>query len=143
MMRMDEDDVRQASERFYAAVNAVLGGDASPMLAIWSRADDTTYCDTRGAIQCGRAALLAYWQQAAEQNAGSGARLSATAHEQAIYISGELAYTVLIEEVRQADGAFVLDARATNVYRREDGEWRMIHRHADAPPMGAKEPQGE
>src|SRR5258707_189259 len=45
---MDEDDVRRASQRFYQAVNGILGGDAAPMLAIWSRADDTTYCDTRG-----------------------------------------------------------------------------------------------
>jgi ketosteroid isomerase-like protein len=26
--------------------------------------------------------------------------------------------------------------RVTHVYRREDGEWKIIHRHADAPPAG-------
>jgi ketosteroid isomerase-like protein len=24
--------------------------------------------------------------------------------------------------------------RATQVYRREDGEWKIVHRHADYPP---------
>jgi hypothetical protein len=140
---MDEDDMRRASERFYEAANTVLGGDAEPMLLIWSHADDTTYCDTRGAVQRGWVALEAYWRQAAEQNAGADVRLVTTPREQAIYASGNLAYSVTVEEVRQADGAFVLDTRATNVYRREGGEWHMIHRHADAPPKLVSEAQGE
>ena len=24
--------------------------------------------------------------------------------------------------------------RVTHVYRREDGQWRIVHRHGDAPP---------
>jgi ketosteroid isomerase-like protein len=26
--------------------------------------------------------------------------------------------------------------RVTHVYRREDGEWTIVHRHADAPSTG-------
>src|SRR5689334_10145957 len=113
---MDEDDVRRVSERFYQAVNGILGGDAAPMLAIWSHADDTTYSDTRGEIQRGWAALEGYWRQAAERNADAEAKLTTTARERAMYATADLAYTVMIEEVRQTDGAFVLAARATNVY---------------------------
>ena len=25
--------------------------------------------------------------------------------------------------------------RATHVFRREDGEWRIVHRHGDHPPQ--------
>jgi len=139
---MDEDDVRRASQRFYQAVNSILGGDAAPMLAIWSRADDTTYCDTRGEIQRGWAGLEGYWRPAAERNAGAEAKLTTTAREQAMYATAALAYTVMIEEVRQSDGTFVLEARATNVYRREGGEWHVVHRHADAPPRTAPQSQG-
>jgi SnoaL-like domain len=140
---MDEDDVRRVSQRFYQAVNGVLGGDAASMLAIWSRADDTTDCDTRGEIQRGRAGLEGYWRQAAERNVGDEAKLTTTAREQAMYGTADLAYTVMIEEVRQTDGTFVLEARATNVYRCEGGEWHVVHRHADASPRTAPESQGE
>jgi ketosteroid isomerase-like protein len=25
--------------------------------------------------------------------------------------------------------------RVTHLYRREDGEWKIVHRHADRPPV--------
>jgi ketosteroid isomerase-like protein len=30
--------------------------------------------------------------------------------------------------------------RVTHVYRREDGEWKIVHRHADVPPTGQLRP---
>ena len=33
-------EVRQATERFYGALNTMFTGDVGPMLDIWSRADD-------------------------------------------------------------------------------------------------------
>jgi hypothetical protein len=26
------------------------------------------------------------------------------------------------------------DFRSTHIYRREDGEWKIVHRHGDNPP---------
>jgi ketosteroid isomerase-like protein len=50
--------------------------------------------------------------------------------------SGDLAYTVGYERNKvHAEGrprAYTL--RVTHVYRREDGRWRIVHRHADFPP---------
>lgn len=50
--------------------------------------------------------------------------------------SGDLAYTVGFERK-----TFVVDGkpmsytlRVTHVYRREAGEWRIVHRHGDYPP---------
>jgi hypothetical protein len=37
-----EDEVRQASERFYAALNRALDGDSSPMEQIWSHGSDVS-----------------------------------------------------------------------------------------------------
>ncbi len=37
-----EDEVRQASERFYAALNSTLDGDSSPMEEIWSHGSDVS-----------------------------------------------------------------------------------------------------
>ena len=50
--------------------------------------------------------------------------------------SGGLAYTVGYERNRvRVDGVpttYML--RVTHVYRREDGQWRIVHRHGDRPP---------
>jgi ketosteroid isomerase-like protein len=53
--------------------------------------------------------------------------------------SGDLAYTVGYEHASfSMDGGPVepITLRVTHVYRREDGEWKIVHRHADAPPTG-------
>ena len=37
-----EDEVRQASEQFYAALNRTLNGDPGAMEEIWSRGSDVS-----------------------------------------------------------------------------------------------------
>ena len=53
--------------------------------------------------------------------------------------SGDLAYMVGFEhKTVVADGEPVTyTLRVTHVYRREDGEWRIVHRHGDRPPLDA------
>ena len=49
--------------------------------------------------------------------------------------SGDLAYTVGYEHTTVSWDGIPLDPytlRVTHVYRREDGEWKIIHRHADS-----------
>jgi ketosteroid isomerase-like protein len=53
------------------------------------------------------------------------------------FASGDLAYTVGFErgEVAVDDGpARPMTIRVTHIYRRVDGAWRLVHRHADFPP---------
>ncbi|MGQ0847848.1 MAG: YybH family protein [Actinomycetota bacterium] len=51
-------------------------------------------------------------------------------------VSGDLAYTVHREitstSVDGEPSGYVL--RVTQVYRREDGEWKVVHRHGDRDP---------
>jgi ketosteroid isomerase-like protein len=50
--------------------------------------------------------------------------------------SGDLGYTVSIEHgtatVTGASEAVPMRLRVTHIYRREAGEWKLVHRHADA-----------
>jgi len=49
-------------------------------------------------------------------------------------VSGDLAYTVELEHTSVSlDGVPVAPytLRVTQVYRREDGEWKVVHRHGD------------
>jgi ketosteroid isomerase-like protein len=55
--------------------------------------------------------------------------------------SGDLAYTVGYERNKvQVEGSpRVYTLRVTHVYRREEGRWRIVHRHADYPPSADTE----
>jgi hypothetical protein len=37
-----EDEVRKASEQFYAALNSTLNGDPEPMMEVWSHGSDAS-----------------------------------------------------------------------------------------------------
>ena len=39
---LTEDEVCQASDQFYAALNRVLNGDARPMMEVWPHNSDVT-----------------------------------------------------------------------------------------------------
>jgi hypothetical protein len=52
-------------------------------------------------------------------------------------VSGDLAYTVGYEHAAASmDGAPTqYTLRATHLYRREHGEWKIVHRHGNFPPV--------
>ena len=56
--------------------------------------------------------------------------------QQSADVIGDLAYTVGYEHTQATVNgeARTYTLRATQIYRREGGEWKVIHRHADAPP---------
>jgi ketosteroid isomerase-like protein len=67
-------------------------------------------------------------------------------------VSGDLAYTVELEHTSvSVDGVPVepYTLRVTQVYRREDGEWKVVHRHGDQLPFAgarafpARPPRGK
>jgi ketosteroid isomerase-like protein len=52
-------------------------------------------------------------------------------------VSGDLAYTIGFERFNGSIGGGPVEpitVRVTHVYRREDGEWKIVHRHGDNPP---------
>jgi ketosteroid isomerase-like protein len=57
--------------------------------------------------------------------------------------SGDLAYTVGFERGKvEVDGGprRPMTIRVTHVYRRIDGVWQLVHRHADFPPADQRQP---
>jgi ketosteroid isomerase-like protein len=57
-------------------------------------------------------------------------------------ISPDLAYTVEIESYRARVGGseelVQVSLRVTSIFRREDGVWKVVHRHAD--PLTSRRP---
>ena len=66
-----------------------------------------------------------------------------TAEYEVVHEGADLAYTVGYEIGDVAvDGAPVTRQRlrVTQIYRREDGEWRLVHRHGDFAPADQSPP---
>ncbi|MFC6993312.1 YybH family protein [Haladaptatus sp. GCM10025707] len=119
-----------ASDRFYEALERMANGDAGLMEVCWSHSDDVTTMHPIGGREEGWDAVRDSWAGVAEL-ASNG---SVTRTDQLVRTSGELACELVTETVSMDLGGHALHAefRATNVYRLEDGDWKIIHHHADA-----------
>jgi ketosteroid isomerase-like protein len=127
-----EDDVRQASAKFYKAINGMVGGDASQMADAWSRSDTVTAMHPIGGRNEG-------WDSVRDSFAGVGTLASAGKVEladQRLQVGTDLAYEIGIERgwATLAGERIVFEQRVTNVYRLEDGQWKMVHHHTDLSP---------
>jgi ketosteroid isomerase-like protein len=117
-----------------AAEQAMHNGDPGPRLALWSRQDPVTLYGAK-LTGSGWADLEPKFREVASWFADS------VAYEfdvVAAGASGDLAYTVGYEHNNvSVDGKpTTYTLRVTHAYRREDGQWRIVHRHADVPPPG-------
>jgi ketosteroid isomerase-like protein len=108
-------------------------------LAMWSTQDPVTVLGAlRGASGWDQVSRLVGWL-------GSGFS-DCTSYRYELLaagVSGDLADTVGDEHTSVSwDGTPVdpYTLRVTRAYRREDGEWRIVHRHADAPRSISPEP---
>jgi ketosteroid isomerase-like protein len=115
-----------------AAERAIHNGDVEPRLALWSRIEPVTVFGAK-VSSSGWADLEPMFRKVASWFSDSEEyEFEVTAAS----TSGDLAYTVGYEHNRvKVDGQpRTYTLRVTHVYRREDGQWRIVHRHADVPP---------
>jgi len=126
----DRDDfLAWVSSSLYQAELALHNGDSAPRRALWSRKEPVS--------------ILGAWRNAHGQQeldelftalANSFSDCTSYAFEVLAYdVAGDMAYTAGLEHTSAAvDGmARTYSLRATQVYRREGGEWKVAHRHAD------------
>jgi ketosteroid isomerase-like protein len=126
----DRDDFqRWVQTALYEAEFALHNGDAGPRRAVWSRHEPVS--------------VLGAWRNALGQHElddlfssleKTFSNCTSYAFEvQAYDVVGEMAYTAGLEHTScSVDGqprSYTL--RATQVYRLEDGEWNVAHRHGD------------
>jgi ketosteroid isomerase-like protein len=113
----------------YEAELALHNGDSAPRRALWSRNEPVSVL---GAWH------NAHGQQEIDELFGALAKsfsdcTSYAFDLQAYDVVGDMAYTAGLEHISASvDGPprnYTL--RATQVYRRESGEWRVAHRHGD------------
>jgi ketosteroid isomerase-like protein len=126
----DRDDFLDwVKTSLYEAELELHNGDAAPRRALWSRNEPVS--------------VLGAWRNATGQEeldelfaALAESFSDCTSYEfelQAYDVLGDMAYTAGFEHTSASvDGQpRTYTLRATQVYRREDGEWKVAHRHGD------------
>ncbi len=119
---------QEAADAFYAAGNRLLAGDATAFEAIWSDADDISHLGPTGATCIGRKAVMEEF--ARESAMGFAGTLVADDRR---YIdlgsSGLLVCTERTSGMTREGEALKSDIRSTTVFRREQGQWKLVHHH--------------
>ncbi len=127
-------------ERCHDALRLHTGGNPRPFLALWSHAGDVSLMGGVGGHQVGFdevSELLTAAANTLNYETWSADTLAAS-------FGDRLGFTVELERLtRQIAGETEeMRLRATSIYRREDGEWRVIHRHGDSLMTVEIDPEG-
>jgi ketosteroid isomerase-like protein len=128
----DADDLEQAIQQMRAATTDFINGKTDAWKAMCSHRDDATLFGGWGGYERGWEQLGPRYDWAAARFAGG----EVTFEEIARYVTSDLACTIHFErmQARLAGGDQIVpvNLRVNHIYRREDGRWKLIHRHADA-----------
>jgi ketosteroid isomerase-like protein len=127
------DEVDELVEQYYRAQGEFLRGNPEPVKDLFSQRDDVTLANPYGPPVRG-------WDEVAKAvDYAASLRSDGEFVEWQIvakYVTAELAYVVQIEQAEAKIGArediTPLAVRSTMIFRpEEDGEWKIVHRHAD------------
>jgi ketosteroid isomerase-like protein len=116
-----------------AAQNELQDGKPAAYKALWSHADDVTLSGGfGGTIEKG-------WEMVSKRLDWAGSQFTNGTNKierVTTGTSGDLAYLIQYEHIRfippgqKAESS--KDYRVTMIFRRENGSWRIVHRHADS-----------
>lgn len=130
-----EDEIRSATMRFYVAVNSALHSDLEPLSTVWSHRADVSNLSAVGGRAVGWNEVHADYQNMARLYPSGR-----IAPQNIVVVTGkEMGYSICTEtgQLRSPEGPMVsFTQRATNIFRLEDGKWKMVHHHADAGSQG-------
>jgi ketosteroid isomerase-like protein len=127
-----QEDFQKAINEIQSATQRFCNGDANPIKACWSHTDDATMMGGWGLYE-------QTWDQVGPRLEWAAARFlegKGSFETLAFGQDGNLGYSVWLEKydakVQGSDTVRPLALRVTQIYRREGGAWKIIHRHADA-----------
>jgi ketosteroid isomerase-like protein len=129
--------VLAANAQYYAALNKLFTGEIAPIVLVWSHADDVTYMGPTGEFDRGWNAIRKVWEGQAALKLG-GAVEPADIH---VFVGQELAVVSDYEEGENTNAKGKVERvklRATNIFRKENGQWKMVGHHTDPLPFLTK-----
>lgn len=125
-------DLNQLREQYHRSVEAFIRGDPDAQKPLWSSRDDVTLANPLGPPAKGLDGVYHVMDTASAQiSDGDGYTFDTITWVE----TADLAYEVGIERNRvklgNAAEKVPISLRVTTIFRREDGEWKIVHRHAD------------
>ena len=125
----NEDEVRATSNRFYSALSNM---DVAQLGEVWSQSATVTTMHPMGGEEVGWPEV----RKSFEEAAGAMTDIHVELVDQRIQTGEDIAYETGIERGRGkvAGEQIEFEHRVTNVYRREGGQWKMVHHHTDVSP---------
>jgi ketosteroid isomerase-like protein len=133
-MRAVPEDLQKTVEQYHRAEIAFQKGDPQPFKDICSHADDVTIVGGMGGVEKG-------WARVEKRYEWASSKFSSDNDSEpqceivSLVATPDMPYAVEIERstTRMAGSSEVqrLALRVTTVFRREDGQWKLVHRHAD------------
>ena len=126
-------------EEYHRAGLEITNGNPDVYKSLYSRGDDVTLANPFGPPVRGWSDVSATLDRAASHYRDG----EVVGFENVSTVVGaDLAYTVELESYRARVGGAAemtpISIRVTSVFRREDGAWKLLHRHAD--PITARLP---
>ena len=126
------DDLDEVIEQSHLTLGEIVKGNPEPLKMVYSHREDVSLANPFGPPVRG-------WEQAAatiERAASNYKDGEVVGFENvAKYVTPELAYIVEVERYKAKVGGgeelAPISLRVTSIYRREDGVWKIVHRHAD------------
>ncbi|AZO70130.1 MULTISPECIES: nuclear transport factor 2 family protein [unclassified Mesorhizobium] len=125
-------DLAKVIQQDHLAVDAFVKGDPEPLKRLYSQRDDVVIANPFGLPAKG-------WKNAAETMDRAAANYrdgEAIGFERiSEYSTTDLGYIIEIERVRSkvggSDELVPIALRTTTIFRREEGAWKIVLRHAD------------
>ena len=119
-------------EEYHRALHEITNGNPEGYKSLYSRRDDVTLANPFGPPVRGWSEVSATLDRAAAHYRDGEV---VGFDNVSTVVTAELAYTVEVERFRArvggAEERAPVSVRVTSVFRREDGAWRVVHRHAD------------
>jgi len=141
-MADDLEDFQQFMKQREDIARAYVRGDAAPLGSIVTRVSPASFFGPMGGYRQGAEDVASTYEHDAESFEPGGDSHFEVLHMEA---SDGLAYWVGFQRatarMKGKTEAIPFNLRVTEVFRREDGEWKMIHRHAD--PLASKAEDGK
>ena len=138
-----EESLRRANAEFYGAINANLGGNSQPMELVWEHSERVSNSGPFGGRQVGWKAVEAQFKKEAAMKMGG----SLACEDVEVGVGADMAYVSCTEVAgaMNVDGKVIpFKVRATNVFRMDKGDWKLVHHHTDpsAPMEGSVKKAG-
>jgi ketosteroid isomerase-like protein len=133
------DDLDQVIEQYHLALDEIMRGNAEGYKRVYSRREDVTLANPFGPPARGWEEVAKTLERAASHYRDGQAtgfeNVAKYTTDELAYTTDELAYTVEIErcqaKVEGRDDLSPITVRVTTIFRSEEGEWKVVHRHAD------------